>query len=168
MEPPWKGQGCLTKVAKCGPFPCTILYKSCFYYPSWQATSFERPPSWVALIEGFHCICILTPKSITGTPIKKCTRTRILKCCLQDDSHFAQALMFSEHRKRWLSDFFIHWKHNFGRVLIEYFTTCSEFDKHFLDWRQIHLPLNHVLCGLNWGQENTLVYKMSFHRIENK
>ena len=55
MVPLWKGQGCLTKVAKFGPFPCTILYKSCLFYPSWQATSFERPPSWVAFIEGFHC-----------------------------------------------------------------------------------------------------------------
>ena len=55
-EPLWKGQECLTKVAKLGPFPCTILYKSCLFYPSWQATPFERPPSWVAFIEGFHCI----------------------------------------------------------------------------------------------------------------
>ena len=56
VKPLWKGQECLTKVAKFGPFPCTILYKSCLFYPSWQATSFERPPSWVAFIEGFHCI----------------------------------------------------------------------------------------------------------------
>ena len=28
------------------------------FYPSWQATSFERPPSWVAFIEGFHFIHI--------------------------------------------------------------------------------------------------------------
>ena len=38
------------------PFPCTILYKSCLFYPSWQDTSFKRPPFWVAFIEGFHCI----------------------------------------------------------------------------------------------------------------
>ena len=44
------------KVTKFGPFPCTILYKSCLFYPSWQATSFERPPSWVVFTEGFHCI----------------------------------------------------------------------------------------------------------------
>ena len=31
---------CLTNVAKFGPFPCTILYKSCLFYPSWQASSF--------------------------------------------------------------------------------------------------------------------------------
>ena len=55
VEPLWKGQECLTKVAKFGPFPCTILYNSCLFYPSWQPTSFERPPSWVAFIEGFHC-----------------------------------------------------------------------------------------------------------------
>ena len=55
MEPLWKGQESLTKVAKFGPFPCTILYKSYLFYPSWQATSFERPLSWVAFIEGFHC-----------------------------------------------------------------------------------------------------------------
>ena len=55
VEPLWKGQECLTKVAKLGPFPCTILYKSYLFYPSWQATSFERPASWVAFIEGFHC-----------------------------------------------------------------------------------------------------------------
>ena len=56
VEPLWKRQECLTKVAKFGPFPYNILYKSCLFYPSWQATSFERPPSWVAFIEGFHCI----------------------------------------------------------------------------------------------------------------
>ena len=55
MEPLWKGQECLIKIAKFGPFPCTILYKSCSFYPSWQATSFERPSSGVAFIEGFHC-----------------------------------------------------------------------------------------------------------------
>ena len=60
LELLWKGQGCLTKVAKLCPFPCTSLYKSCLFYPSWQATSFERPPSWVILIiEGFRCIMIL-------------------------------------------------------------------------------------------------------------
>ena len=46
----------LIKVAKLGPFPRTIIYKSCLFYPSWQATSFESPPSWVAFTEGFHCI----------------------------------------------------------------------------------------------------------------
>ena len=56
VEPLWKGQESLTEVAKFGQFPCTILYKSCLLYPSWQATSFERPPFWVAFIEGFHCI----------------------------------------------------------------------------------------------------------------
>ena len=55
VEPLWKGQESLTKVAKFGPFPCTILYKSYLFYPSWQVTSFERPPSWMAFIEGFHC-----------------------------------------------------------------------------------------------------------------
>ena len=54
VKPLWKGQECLTKVAKFGLRPCTILYKSCLFYPSWQATSFERPPSWAAFIEGFH------------------------------------------------------------------------------------------------------------------
>ena len=34
VEPLWKGQENLTKVAKIGPFPCTILYKSCLFYPS--------------------------------------------------------------------------------------------------------------------------------------
>ena len=56
VEPLLKGQESLTKVAKFGPFSRTILYKSCLFYPSWQATSFERPPSWVTFIEGFHCI----------------------------------------------------------------------------------------------------------------
>ena len=50
VEPLWKGQGCLIKVAKFGPFPCIILSKSCLFYPSWQAISFERPPFWVAFI----------------------------------------------------------------------------------------------------------------------
>ena len=45
VEPLWKGQECLTTVAKFGPVLCTILYKSYLFYPSWQATSFERPPS---------------------------------------------------------------------------------------------------------------------------
>ena len=57
-NPSGKGQGSLSKVAKFGLFPCTILYKSCLFYPCWQVTSFERPPSWVAFIEGFHCTCI--------------------------------------------------------------------------------------------------------------
>ena len=58
VEPLWKGQGSLSKVAKFGLFPRTILYKSCLFYPWWQVTSFQRPPSWVAFIEGFHCTCI--------------------------------------------------------------------------------------------------------------
>ena len=61
---PWKGQECLTKVAKLGPFPCTILYKSCLFYPSWQATSFETPPSWVAFVERFHCSKLYCEESI--------------------------------------------------------------------------------------------------------
>ena len=60
VEPLWKGQECLTKVAKFGPLPGIVLYKSCLFYPSWQATSFERPPFGVAFIEGLHCICIIT------------------------------------------------------------------------------------------------------------
>ena len=60
VEPLWEGQESFTKVAKFGPFPRTILYKSCWFYPSWQATSFERPSSWLAFIEGFHCILIQT------------------------------------------------------------------------------------------------------------
>ena len=62
VEPLLKGQECLTKVAELGQFPCTSLYKSCLFYPSWQATSFERPPSWMAFLEGFHCICIIVIK----------------------------------------------------------------------------------------------------------
>ena len=37
-----------------------ILYKPCIFYPSWQATSIERPPSWVIhhvwppLLKGHH------------------------------------------------------------------------------------------------------------------
>ena len=64
VEPLWEGQGCLTKVAKYGPFPCTILYKSYFFHPSWQVTYFERPPSWVAFIEGFHCFTFHVKKYI--------------------------------------------------------------------------------------------------------
>ena len=30
------GTECLTQVAKFGPFRCTILFKSCLFYPSWQ------------------------------------------------------------------------------------------------------------------------------------
>ena len=56
VKPFWKGQECLSKVAKFGSFPCTILYKPCLFDSSRQATSFERPLSWVAFIEGFHCI----------------------------------------------------------------------------------------------------------------
>ena len=62
VEPLWKGQGNLTKVAEFCPFPCTILYKSCLFYPSWQATSFERPPSWLAFIKGFHCSSYMDPR----------------------------------------------------------------------------------------------------------
>ena len=38
VEPLCKGQECLTKVVKFGPFPHTILYKSCLFYPFWNAT----------------------------------------------------------------------------------------------------------------------------------
>ena len=56
VEPFWKGQECLTS-CKFVPFPCTIIYKSCLFYPLWQATSLERPPFWVVFIrEGFHFI----------------------------------------------------------------------------------------------------------------
>ena len=34
VEPLWKGQESLTKVAKFGQFQCNILYKSCLFYPS--------------------------------------------------------------------------------------------------------------------------------------
>ena len=56
VGPLWKSQECLTKFAKFCPFLCTILYKSCVFNLSWHATPFERPPFWVAFIEGFHCI----------------------------------------------------------------------------------------------------------------
>ena len=56
MEPLWKCQESLTKFAKFGRLPRTILYKSRLSYPSWQTTSIERPPSWVAFLEGFDCI----------------------------------------------------------------------------------------------------------------
>ena len=51
VEPLWKGQEYLTKVVKFGTFQCTLLHKSCLFYPSWQATYFERPPSrgWLGL-----------------------------------------------------------------------------------------------------------------------
>ena len=55
VEPLWKGHESLTNIAKVGPFPRIILYKSCLIYPSWQATAFERPLSWMAFIERFHC-----------------------------------------------------------------------------------------------------------------
>ena len=31
------------------------LQNMCLFYPSWEATSFERPPSWVAFIKGLRC-----------------------------------------------------------------------------------------------------------------
>ena len=40
----WKGQECINKVAKFGPFPYTILYTSCLFYPH------DRPP----LLKGHH------------------------------------------------------------------------------------------------------------------
>ena len=70
MEPLYKGQESLAKVAEFGTFPHTILYKSCLFYPSWQATSFERPPSWVAFMEGFHCILIFISFIRRGTGLK--------------------------------------------------------------------------------------------------
>ena len=60
MEPLWKDQQCLTEVTKFCPFPRAIPYKSCLFYPSSKATSFERLLFWVAFIEGFHCICYKT------------------------------------------------------------------------------------------------------------
>ena len=44
MEPLWRGQECLTKVAKFDPYSGTILYKSCFFTPH------DRPP----LLKGHH------------------------------------------------------------------------------------------------------------------
>ena len=80
VEPLWKGQECLTKVAKFGPFSCTILYKWCLFYPLWQATSFERPPSWVAFIEGFDCMSrtVKNPTCITMNYISKIKSESIL------------------------------------------------------------------------------------------
>ena len=60
VEPLWKRKECLTKVAKFGPFPCTILYKSCLSYPSWQATSFEGHLGWPLNIDVFQCIFLLS------------------------------------------------------------------------------------------------------------
>ena len=51
VEPLWKGQECLTTIVNFGTFQCTILDTQCLFYSSWQATSFERPPSRVAFIE---------------------------------------------------------------------------------------------------------------------
>ena len=82
VEPLWKGQESLTEVAKFGPFSCIVLYKSCLFYPSWQATSFERPPSWVAFIEGFHCIRIRT--------IFQCLAACPNCCAPRADYHFME------------------------------------------------------------------------------
>ena len=61
MTPLWIGHECLTKLTKFGPYPCTILYKLCLFYPWSQAIYFKRPPSWVAFIEGLHCILRTRP-----------------------------------------------------------------------------------------------------------
>ena len=66
VKPFWKDQECLTKVVKLGSFWYIILYKSCLFYPSWQATSFERPPSCLAFTEGFHYISVCTGLYISG------------------------------------------------------------------------------------------------------
>ena len=51
----WKGKESLTKVAKFGPFPRTILYKVCLFYPSWRATSLRgHHLGWPR--EGSHCM----------------------------------------------------------------------------------------------------------------
>ena len=49
-NPSGKARNVSLKFVKFGPIPCPILYKSSLFYPSWQATSFERPPSRVAFI----------------------------------------------------------------------------------------------------------------------
>ena len=90
MEPLWKGQGSLTKVAKFCPFPCTILYKSCLFYPLWQATSFERPRSWVAFIHVYRGVplYIILWKICTGTG-NACTLLQLTDMCLwTQDSNF--------------------------------------------------------------------------------
>ena len=46
----------LTKDAKFGQLPRTILYTPCMFYPLWQATSLRGPLSKVAFIKEFHCI----------------------------------------------------------------------------------------------------------------
>ena len=70
VEPLWKGQECIRQVGKFGPFSIPILYISCLFYSSWQATSFERPPSWVAFIEGFQCILMAEWKSAVA-PVRQ-------------------------------------------------------------------------------------------------
>ena len=63
--------------------PCTILYKSCLSYPSWQTTSFERPPLWMAFIEGFHCIPLYLIKSIPQVICSSIGHVVLLEVILQ-------------------------------------------------------------------------------------
>ena len=55
-NPSGKARNVSLKLQYFGTFPCTILYKSCLFYHSWHVTSFEKWPSRVAFIEGFHCM----------------------------------------------------------------------------------------------------------------
>ena len=52
VEPLWKSQECLTKVAKFGPFPCTILYNSCFILPLMTGHLFWKATILVGLYRG--------------------------------------------------------------------------------------------------------------------
>ena len=79
-----KGQECLIEVAKFSPFLSTILHKSCLFYPSWQATTIERPSSWAAFTEGFHCICAINMapfSNISAEPMPGANATVVFQRC---------------------------------------------------------------------------------------
>ena len=133
MEPLWKGQESLTKVAKFGPFPCTILYKSCLFYPSLQATSFDRPPSLVpslvAFIEGFNCISNSIFNSSISIPFP------VLEFELSCNSNFGieltqpymqwlgTELVTSNYLNQWWPEFVAIWCHQ-ASVSLRTFCAC--------------------------------------------
>ena len=58
-NPSGKAKNVSLKLQNLAHFHAPFFSKSCLFYPSWQATSFERPLFWVAFMEGFNCICVL-------------------------------------------------------------------------------------------------------------
>ena len=150
VEPLWKGQESLTKVAKFGPFRRIILYKSCLFCPSWQATSFERPPNWVAFIKGFHSITHRVEKVDTV----RCRYNKIHFLHYLHDKHMRRLLTVTPFRNP-------HWKRGWtcirGHVRSCRMAACGRCEKDLAMVAAVkfHLSTNMLLSDLRHRMKNT-------------